>query len=132
MSVDDVVESLGWPLALVALNGSGWIARHTVIPSEWSGVVAGFLVIAAIGSVVSVLRAAGVDLEGGRCKAETNDGSRCRLERDPGADLCHVHQRTHDVTLHSSALAETDGFAGELERDQDRERTDETADRRAG
>ncbi|MCU4975944.1 hypothetical protein OB955_25025 [Halobacteria archaeon AArc-m2/3/4] len=100
----------------LAIVVSGTIVRQTVVPERYKGALALALLIAGALAGVAIARSAGVELEGGRCRAATTDGSRCRLERDAGVDLCHVHKRTHDVVLHESAIVEKSGTvpAGEL------------------
>ncbi|WP_276253589.1 hypothetical protein [Halomontanus rarus] len=100
------VEDLAVAGPYVALTLAGAIVRATVIPERYKGALALALLLVCALAGVAVARSAGLELEGGRCRAQTNDGSRCRLKRDAGADLCHVHKRTHEVELHESAIVE--------------------------
>lgn len=98
------LERFLWPASAFAFYASGWIVTATSVPAAWRLEVSATLVAVGGVAVLAGARAVGVDLEGGRCKARTNDGTRCRLSRRPRGDLCHVHRRTHDVELHPSAV----------------------------
>lgn len=98
------LERAALPAWGLAFYVSGWVVTATAVPSAWRLELASALVFVGGVALLGAARAAGVDLEGGRCKARTNDGTRCRLSRRPLGDLCHVHKRTHDVELHPSAV----------------------------
>lgn len=98
------VERVLWPASALAFYASGWIVTATSLPASWRLEVSAALVVVGGVVLLAAARAVGVDLEGGRCKARTTDGTRCRLSRGPRTDLCHVHKRTHDVELHPSAI----------------------------
>lgn len=97
---DDLIEMATSPTAFIAaMWASAWVVRETVVPHWAREIVLMALVVGPLVLVYAVLRHAGVELTGGRCRALTNDGDRCQLGRGPGDDLCHVHQDTYDVTL---------------------------------
>lgn len=98
------LEDLALPAVAVSTYAGGWVVTHTAVPARWQGYVSGVLLVVGVLAVMSGARALGLDVEGGRCRAATTDGTRCQLERDAGADLCHVHQRVHEVELHPSAV----------------------------
>lgn len=112
------LERWTWPAWGLAFYASGWIVTATTLPASWRLEVASALVVAGAVAVLAAARAVGVDLEGGRCRARTNDGTRCRLSRRPLGDLCHVHRRTHDVELHPSAVDGTVATAEVVNPDQ--------------
>lgn len=94
-----------WPIG--AVWASTWIVTNTAIPAALQDVVAILLVVVPIAATVVVVQLTSYELTGGRCRAETADGSRCQLHRPPNTDLCRaVHQRCYDVDLHESALEE--------------------------
>lgn len=87
-----------WPLT--AFWVAGWLVTHTPLPSAARNVLA--LLLVAVPAAVLLVIAHYTDLElvGGRCRAKNKtNGERCSLHRPPNRDLCHVHQRTHGVTL---------------------------------
>lgn len=96
----DLAQS--WPryVAFPAAWVSGWIVSGTAVPADYRLVVAAVLVIASTALLYGAAAALGIELTGGRCRARTNDGTRCQHPRPPGADCCRaVHQRMHGVEL---------------------------------
>lgn len=93
----------------VALWAAGWLVNATWVPAGYQVHVAGALVLAAILGGYAALSLLGLEVTGGRCRASTADGSRCKLSRGPMDDLCHVHQRTHGAELHPDAVQDAHG-----------------------
>lgn len=88
----------------VSLWAAGWVVNATRVPADYQVTVAAGLVLLGAVGVSLALSALDVDVSGGRCRAETAEGARCKLPRGPFADLCHVHQRTHGTELHPDAV----------------------------
>jgi hypothetical protein len=107
-SADDALTTWRRVLLLGSVWVSGWVVDHTVVPPEYRTAVGVGLVAVGFGGVVVVAQFTSLELTGGRCRAVTNDGYRCKHSRPPNRDFCpQVHERTHGVEYHPSVYDET-------------------------
>ena len=103
---DDLRDAARW-WPLTAFWVAGGLVSLTPLPSGARTTLAALLAAVPAVVLVVITRYTSLELTGGRCRARNKtDGQRCSLHRPPNRDLCHVHERTHDVELVAEACRE--------------------------